>query len=189
VVFILNGTIYAVKAGSKPLRLGKSSQDKQVNAYKSLCTPPHGTTTTKPAPPGVGASFTVLNQRNQNESVKLVSVIDPATGQNGITPNAGDRFVGVEIQITNQSKTVDSGDANNNTSVVGSNEQVYSADFDPLSECTDFNSGQYNLSPGEPEIGCVAVQIPTGVSVAKVKYNPSSGFSTNNAEWILTPPG
>ena len=179
VVFTLDGEVYAVKAGSRPLRLAKASHHEQFNAYKSLCTKP---------PPGIGAKFTVVNQHNQVESVKLVSVIDPATGQDGLGPKADDRFVGIEIQITNQSKTVDSGDANNNTSVVGSNEQVYSADFAPLSECTDFDSGQYNLSPGEPEIGCVTVQIPNGVGVAKVKYNPSSGFSTNNAEWTLAPP-
>jgi hypothetical protein len=119
-----------------------------------------------------------------------MAVIDPAqTGNQYLTPGAGKRFVGVEIQITNESKGTDSNDANNNTSVVGSNKQVYTADFNSISECTNFSNGQYALPDHSSEVGCVNFQVPTGVTVAKVEYNPNSGFSTNLAVWTLSPPG
>lgn len=94
----------------------------------------------------------------------------------------------VEIQITGKSSGNDSNDANDNLSVVGSNKQDYSADFDSVAECTDFDNGEYSVSKGESEIGCVTFQMTTGVNVAKVKYNPDAGFSTNEAEWTLSPP-
>lgn len=153
------------------------------------------TTTTKPkkkkkASNGVGTTQVVENQDKQYEAVKLVAVIDPAQGADSFTtPDTGKRFVAVEIQVTNRSNGTDSSDANNNLTVVGSNKQDYDADFDAVSECTDFNNGAYNVSKGESQVGCVTYQIPTGVGVAKVQYNPNSGFSTNNAEWTLNPAG
>jgi len=143
---------------------------------------------TKPAR-GVGVSYTVENETEQYEAVKLVAVIDPAQpGNQYLTPETGKRFVAVEIQITGKSSGNDSNDANDNLSVVGSNKQDYSADFDSVAECTDFDNGQYSVSKGESEVGCVTFQMPTEVNVAKVKYNPNAGFSTNEAEWTLSPP-
>ena len=144
----------------------------------------------KKAPPGIGSALRVLNQDKQYESVKLLSVMDPAQpGDSFTTPNSGKRFVGVELQITNQSTGTDSDDANNNTSVVGSNKQVYSSDVSSIAGCTNFDNGTYTLSEGATEIGCVTFEVPNGITIAKVGYNPNSGFSTNNAIWILNPPG
>lgn len=142
----------------------------------------------KPAK-GIGATFTVQNEAKQYEAVKLVAVIDPAqTGNQFLTAPAGDRFVAVEIQITGKSSGNDSSDADTNLSVVGSNGQVYSAEFDPVTECTNFSSGQYSVTKGESETGCVTYAMPMGVGVARVKYNPNAGFSTNVATWTLKPP-
>jgi hypothetical protein len=144
----------------------------------------------KPKPAtGIGVTFTVENETKQYEAVKFVAVFDPAqTGNQYLTAPAGDRFVAVEIQITGKSSGNDSNDANNNLSVVGSNGQVYSAAFDPVTECTDFSSGQYAVTKGQSETGCVTYAMPMGVGVAHVKYNPNSGFSTNEATWTLKPP-
>lgn len=145
-------------------------------------------TTVKPNN-GIGVTHVVENETKQYEAVKFVALIDPAqTGNQFLNPDAGKRFVAVEIQITGQSSGTDTGDANTNVSVVGSNNQVYTASFFPVSECTDFSSGQFTLNKGESETGCVTLQLPTGVGVSHVKYNPNAGFSTNNAEWTLTPP-
>jgi hypothetical protein len=76
-----------------------------------------------------------------------------------------------------------SDDANTDLTVIGSNKQVYQANFDPLAGCTNFDSGDYIVSPGTSEVGCVAFQVPTGITVAKIAFNPNGGFSTNNAYW------
>jgi hypothetical protein len=151
--------------------------------------PGHGSHSKK-APPGIGSTLRVLNQDKQYEAVKLVAVMDPAQpGDSFTTPGSGKRFVGVELQITNQSSGTDSDDANNNTSVIGSNKQVYSTGIGSIVGCTNFDDGTYTLSEGATEIGCVTFQVPEGITIAKVGYNPNSGFSTNNAIWILNPPG
>jgi hypothetical protein len=153
-------------------------------------TPPSHSQSNKKGSPGIGSSLRVLNQDKQYESVKLLAVMDPAQpGDSFTTPDAGKRFVGVELQITNQSNGTDSDDANNNTSIVGSNRQAYSADVNSIAGCTNFDNGTYTLTQGVTEIGCVTFQVPTGVTVVKVAYNPNSGFSTNNAFWTLHPPG
>jgi len=138
---------------------------------------------------GIGVTHVVENETKQYQAVTFVALIDPAQpGNQYLTPTAGTRFVAVEIKIAGKSPGNDMGDANNNVSVVGSNNQVYSPNFGTVSECTDFDSGQYTVTKGESEVGCVNFQIPMGVGVAHVKYNPNSGFSTNEAEWTLSPP-
>jgi hypothetical protein len=145
---------------------------------------------TKPKPhssgPTIGSTQRVLNQAKQYEAIRLIAIFDPAQPANSfLGPNPGMKYVAVEIQITNQSKGTDAGDANNNLSVIGSNKQGYQADFDDVSECTNFNGGQYTLPKGGSEQGCVVYQMPTSVTVSKVQYNPNSGFSTNNAFWTI----
>jgi hypothetical protein len=137
------------------------------------------------AQPWIGSTITVENENKQYEAVKLLAVTDPAQAATPTitTPKSGDRFVGITISITNKSKGTDTDDANNNLAVVGSNKQVYQPTFSTLTGCTDFNSGQYTLPKGATEDGCLAFTVPTGVSVAKVSWNPNSGFSTNNAYW------
>jgi hypothetical protein len=47
----------------------------------------------------------------------------------------------------------------------------------------------YTLANGATEVGCVTFQVPTGITIAKVQYNPNGGYSTINAVWTLKAPG
>lgn len=79
------------------------------------------------------------------------------------------------------------GAVNVNVSVVGSDDQSYTADLsNDVAECTNFESGLYHLSPGESTTGCVVFARPTGVTVAKVKYTPSEGFASDSGEWLIS---
>lgn len=154
----------------------------------------HTTTTKakkKAAPAkGIGVTHVVLNEEKQYEAVKLVAVIDPAQpGNQYLTAAPDTHLVAVEIQVTGRSSGNDTNDANDNLSIVGSNKQVYTANFDAVSECTNFASGQYTVTKGQSEVGCVTFQVPDFVQVSTVKYNPNAGFSTNEATWSLKPPG
>ena len=122
--------------------------------------------------------------------MKLTGVIDPAQpGNQYLTPDAGKRFVAVEVTITGNPLGNDANDANDNLSVVGTDKQVYSPSFYSVSECTDFDNGEYTVTKGQSEAGCVTFQIPTGVYIHQVKYNPNAGFSTNEAVWTFSIPG
>jgi hypothetical protein len=115
-----------------------------------------------------------------------VKVIDPAQGSDEFTvPEQGKRFVAVVFAVRNVGSSPDQGDANNNTTVIGSDNQSYSADFDNVNGCTNFSEGSYQLGPGESANGCVVVQLPKAVNAAKVQWNPQSGFSDSFAEWLV----
>ena len=84
----------------------------------------------------------------------LTQVIDPATGADQFaTPDAGKRFVATVLTIKNIGGSAIQGDANSDGSLIGSDNQTYTADFNDVSGCTNFNSGSYQLAPGESADG------------------------------------
>jgi hypothetical protein len=121
-------------------------------------------------------------------AVTLLKVIDPAQGadQQFNTPDAGKRFVGVDVKIANNNSSAYHDNANTDMIVIGSDNQTYTADyFDSVSECTDFNSGEYTLAGSESATGCVVFQVPTGVSVAKVQFTSNEGLGSDVGEWLV----
>lgn len=118
-------------------------------------------------------------------SVTLTKVIDPAQGADQYTtPDPGKRFVATELTITNNSSTGYSNDANSNVTLIGTDNQSYTPDYNSVSECTNFNSGVYTLASGESSTGCVVFQVPTGVNPAKVQFS-SSILGNNTGEWLV----
>jgi hypothetical protein len=135
---------------------------------------PTTTTTTSPVY-HVGATLST-----SSVSIQLQQVIDPATpGDQYLTPNTGNRFVGVKVEISNPGTANIQDDANSDFTVIGNNGQIYTADFDSIAGCTNFNDGEYGLTPNASAIGCVTFQLPTGVTVTKVEFQGSN----SNAEW------
>jgi len=119
-------------------------------------------------------------------AVTLTQVIDPATGSDQYTSaDAGKRFVAAEVKIVNNGTAAFSDDANSDMTLIGSDNQSYTADFDTVSECTNFNSGQYTLAPGESSTGCVVFQVPNGVNTAKIQFQTQSGLSQSTGEWLV----
>lgn len=107
------------------------------------------------------------------ESLSLtVAVWEPINTANPEyeVPKAGEHFVAVELGLTNIGATTITGNANLDTSVIGTNGQNYTTNFDERKGCTDFSSGDFTLSPGAHEIGCVVFELPLGVTVAKVQF-------------------
>ena len=146
------------------------------------------TTTSPPTPSGgyIGSSFTVTSFSGKY-SVRLVQLIDPASGATPTftTPTAEDRFVAAVFTVTNTGFSQISDDANSDASVIGTNRQDYSAGFNSVAGCTNFNSGEFQLVPGGSETGCVVFTVPIGVSVAKVQWSPTGGFGTTFVQWSV----
>jgi hypothetical protein len=112
-------------------------------------------------------------------------VIDPAQGADQFTtPDNGNRFVGAVFTITGTSGTL-SDDANNDATLIGSNGQTYTADFDSIAGYTNFNNGEYNVSAGENSAGAVTFQLPLTVNVTKIEWSANGGFGGAPAEWLI----
>lgn len=117
--------------------------------------------------------------------VTAVKVLDPATGVDQYTtPDIGKRFIGVEFKITGDSG-YSSDDANSDAVLQGDDGQVYQPDFDSISAGTNFNSGDFSVRSGQTQIGWVTFQLPRGVKVASVQWQPSSFGDQQPAIWTV----
>ena len=147
-------------------------------------------TTTSPLSGPVGTTYTDAStgaSGNQAEmAVTLTQVIDPASGAPYATPGNGDRFVGAMFKIAGIRGTF-SGDANIDAVLIGSNQQTYLPSPYPLAGCTNFDSGTFTVNPQQTLVGCVAFQVPTGVSVASIKWNPNSISNSSTSTWTVSP--
>jgi hypothetical protein len=140
-------------------------------------------TSTTAGAAGVGSALSFTDERGVPYAVTLSQLIDPAEGAD-IAPNSGDRYVAAVFVIADTSPSQStSDDANSDASVVGSDNQTYSADFNDVNGCTNFNNGQYQLNPGQSSTGCVVFQLPTNVNVQLVEWSPTGGFGGNFGEW------
>ena len=109
-------------------------------------------------------------------AVKADGFIDPATpGNQSVSPAAGSRFVAVDVTLTNQGPGTISSDANNNVTLIGSDGQAYSAQFAPVTQCTNFHEGAYTIVNGNSERGCVVFQLPNGVSLKAAQFSLGNG--------------
>jgi hypothetical protein len=131
----------------------------------------------------VGATLNVHDSSGNALAVTMTQIVDPATAANPyFTPNPGDRFVAVEMSLLNQSSATITDDANGDVTVIGTDSQAYTADFDSVAQCTNFSYGGFTLLPGTPsESGCVVFQLPNGVNVKAVQFSLDSYVDT--ARW------
>lgn len=102
----------------------------------------------------------------------VVTTWDPINVENPeyTQAKAGQRFVAVELTLTNGTASTISSNANVDTTVVGTNGQVYSFALADRRGCTNFNYGDFTIAPGASETGCVVYELPEGVTVAKVQF-------------------
>ena len=153
-------------------------------------TPPTSPPTTAAGKAHVGATLSLAGSGGDQADVTLSQVIAPATGADG--PPTDDNgnpttasYVATVFTVKNTGSQALQGDANSDVSVIGSDGQSYSPDFDNVNECTNFNDGSFALGAGESVNGCVVFVIPAGVTVAKVQWTPDSGFGSSFGEWLV----
>ena len=126
----------------------------------------------------VGATVAAEGSNGVSANVTLVKVIDPAESADpsSETPGQGNRFVGLVLRITCTGSSTLSSDADECTTVIGSDEQTYTASLDSIAGYTDFNAGEFTLQPGQSTVGAVAFQIPETVKVARVAFDLNEGL-------------
>ncbi len=165
--------------------LGKTLLAKLTAAIKThnATKKPAPTTTTVPSH-GVG-SVNTIHSVTGTYSVQLTQILDPAQPATPTftTPKTGDRYVATVFTITDTGTQQVSDDANSDASIIGSDNQSYSPIFSNVAGCTNFNNGEYQLTPGESVSGCVVFEVPATVTVARVQWSPTSGFSSNFVQW------
>jgi hypothetical protein len=132
---------------------------------------------------GDAATFTDSDD-GWSYSATLVKVLDPAEPDNSFDgADSGKRLVGAEFKLTGITGNAQD-DANTDAAIQGSNSQLYSPEFNGLAAGTNFNNGDFSLTPGSTEVGWVTFELPHGVKVAQVQWDPS--FSGSPVTWVIT---
>jgi hypothetical protein len=100
----------------------------------------------------------------------------------GSLTNSGDHLVAVEFQLAETAGN-DSDDVNGDASVIGTDGQQYTTEYDTVADGTNFDSGQFNLSAGQSVSGWVSFELPPGVSIASVQW--TTGLGGQAATWTV----
>jgi hypothetical protein len=117
-------------------------------------------------------------------TVTLIKVLDPAQPDNSFdSASSGSRLVGAEFTVKGVSGST-SDDANTDAAVQGSDNQTYQPSFNGLAVGTNFNSGDFQVGPGQTETGWVAFSVPDSIRVASVQWEPALSGAT--ATWNVT---
>lgn len=170
------------KTGVNTAPLGTSAVNANPSATASAATAPP--TTLSPVA-HVGATIATSNGQD-TANVTVTKIEDPAQPVQYLSPDPGARFVAVILTITSTTTGTMQGDAANDVTVIGSDNQTYTPNFEPVNGCTDFDNGSFTLTDGESTTGCVTFQVPDAVHVVKVRFAPDGGEipGVTIGEWV-----
>jgi len=155
-----------------------------ASALASQAGPPSSPAPSDTTTGHLGDTFQITDDTDGwSYSVTLVKILDPAQPSDSFnTAGAGKRLVGAEFKLTGITGNAQD-DSNNDAAMQGADSQLYSPVFDTLAAGTNFDSGNFSLRPGSTEIGWVAFEVPDGVKVAEVQWNPS--LTGSPATWVI----
>lgn len=135
------------------------------------------------APAHLGGTITLSNGKDKL-AVTAVAGFKAAPENPDLGASAGKHFVGIKFMLANAGQSTVTGNVNNGGTITGSDNQTYNADFSSIAGCTNFNQGDFTLAPGASSTGCVTYQVPDGVTVKKIDYNPTF-LGGQSAEWLV----
>jgi hypothetical protein len=134
----------------------------------------------------VGTTFTVTGTDDSGNPMSYDVTLDRVLSPAALTPyetvNAGSYEIGAEFTVTGKTGTA-SDDANSDAVAIGSDQQTYTFDSNNIAAGTNFNEGDWTVTPGQTSVGWVAFALPDGVTLASVQWAP--GISGATATWTL----
>ena len=171
------GSTSSISAGGTAA--SASAPASQAGAPSSSASQPGSNTAGRP---GDTATFTDSTD-GWSYSATLVKVLNPAQPDDSFdAADGGKHLVGVEFKLTGVSGNAQD-DANSDAAIQGSDSQLYSPVFNGLAAGTNFNSGDFSLTPGSTEVGWVTFELPDGVKVAQVQWDAGGGSPVT---WVIT---
>ena len=119
-------------------------------------------------------------------TVTALGVLDPAAPDNSFdSAPSGRHLVGVEFQVKGISGN-EQDDAGSDAAVTGSDQQTYQAGFEGRAAGTNFNSGDFNTSPGTSTSAGSSFEVKDGVTVTAVQWTPNGGINGGPVTWTVT---
>jgi hypothetical protein len=132
------------------------------------------------------ATGTFADAGGATYSVTPIGIVHPAQPTDEFNqPTPGDFLLAVEFKVKDTSARYEvSDDADLDMTIVASNDQTYTASFNTVTECTNFNHGDFQLEPGASVVGCVVFELPSNLRATDVKWTDASGLFN---DWRVAP--
>jgi hypothetical protein len=135
----------------------------------------------------LGTSFTVTTENDQGQPVSYTVTLVKVDQHAALAPyasvqDAGDHIAAARFSITGVSGQ-ESDDANNDASATGTDTTGYPSTVNEVTDGPNFSYGQFTVSAGQTESGWVMFELPAGVTVASVSWQP--GMDGPAATWNL----
>jgi hypothetical protein len=137
-------------------------------------------------PAGVGDAIDLQSTKAGNVlEVTLTKVVDPSTAASDFfKPDAGKRYVAVQLRITNKGHATYSEDPQILAKTKDAAGQIYSIDFGTDTTAGPLMDSGLNLAPGDSTLGFLVFQVPTGQKVTQVQYSLSM-LGGAVAQWAI----
>jgi len=151
---------------------------------------PEGTTQAQPAekkaePAVIGSTITLTGTDGEKVAVKLARVFPRAqSAVDGIEPDAGKRFYGVELVLKNTGDKPYEDAPSNGVAIIDAEGQQFSSTIVDLKDGVPLN-GTVTIAPGDVRKGVVAFEVPQDAVITKLQFALNSGFSDQKAEWLI----
>jgi hypothetical protein len=135
----------------------------------------------------LGTSFTVTTTDDNGNAVvytvTLVKVDQHASlAQYETVASAGDHMAAVRFTISGVTGQV-SDDANSDAAATGSDTEEYPFSASNVTDGPNFSYGTFHAGPGQTVSGWVSFEVPAGVTLASVAWQPS--LEGEAATWVL----
>lgn len=147
--------------------------------------PPVDPASAKPAPVAVGGTLALQGlDPGLKVDVTVTRVVDRATPASDILkPQAGNRYVAVELQLTNKGQVAYQDAPPNGSSLIDDQGHQYRTAISEVREGVSLTS--VTISPGDSRKGVVLFEVPEAVKVVKFQFGLNSGFASQKGEWTI----
>lgn len=135
----------------------------------------------------VGSTLTLTgNNSGEQVDITLVQVVDPAKGKDDFNqPDAGNRFVAVEVRYKNTGTVTEADSVGNEAKLVDGAGHSYDTSFADTTAGPSFAGDQVNIAPGETGDGFITFQLPNADKPAELKITLNSGFASDTGAWQI----
>lgn len=156
----------------------------QVQTSAASAAPASTTSAAKKA--GVGDTISLNSTKAGNTlQVTLTKVVDPSAAANEyLKPDAGKRYVAVQLRIANHGQAAYSEDPQILVKAVDALGQHYDVDFGADTTAGASMDSGLKLAPGDSTLGYVVFQVPTGQKIVTVQYTLSM-IGGAVAQWTI----
>ena len=139
-----------------------------------------------------GSTFEVSGSDSNGDNVtkykvQLVKWLPVAEPDNSFdAAPAGHYLAAAEIKLVGVSGN-SSGDADDSTQMISTTGHLADDNFGSVAAGTDFNSGSFNVGPGETEVGFVSFTVPDNQKINTVQWSDSEFTDGPIVTWKVTP--